>query len=50
MGLTLLQTLEQCAIPPGLQLKWPNDLCWNEQKLGGILIEAIILPPHFLWT
>jgi BirA family biotin operon repressor/biotin-[acetyl-CoA-carboxylase] ligase len=22
------------------QLKWPNDLFWNDRKLGGILIEA----------
>ena len=24
-----------------LQLKWPNDLYYNEQKLGGILVEAL---------
>lgn len=27
-----------------LQLKWPNDLFLNGQKLGGILIETLALP------
>jgi BirA family biotin operon repressor/biotin-[acetyl-CoA-carboxylase] ligase len=26
---------------PSLQLKWPNDLYHNEQKLGGILVEVM---------
>jgi len=25
-----------------LKIKWPNDLYWRDQKLGGILIENII--------
>ena len=25
-----------------LKIKWPNDLYWNDQKLGGILIENIL--------
>lgn len=28
------------AIGPAVRLKWPNDLWWNERKLGGILIET----------
>jgi BirA family biotin operon repressor/biotin-[acetyl-CoA-carboxylase] ligase len=24
------------------QIKWPNDLYWNNQKIGGILIENIV--------
>lgn len=25
--------------PADIGLKWPNDLVWNDQKLGGILVE-----------
>lgn len=33
------------ALDPGgqqLRLKWPNDLWWQERKLGGILIESVV--------
>lgn len=32
------------ALDPGgaqLRLKWPNDLWWQQRKLGGILIESV---------
>lgn len=29
-------------LPPGVVLKWPNDLYFQEEKLGGILIENSI--------
>ena len=35
VGLSLAESLH-----PDIQLKWPNDLWWQERKLGGILIEA----------
>ena len=35
VGLSLAQSLH-----PAVQLKWPNDLWWNDRKLGGILIET----------
>lgn len=38
VGIAVAQLLEehyQCAI----QLKWPNDLYVNQQKLGGVLVE-----------
>jgi BirA family biotin operon repressor/biotin-[acetyl-CoA-carboxylase] ligase len=28
-------------IAKGLSIKWPNDIYWNEKKLGGILIENV---------
>jgi BirA family transcriptional regulator, biotin operon repressor / biotin---[acetyl-CoA-carboxylase] ligase len=28
----------------GVGLKWPNDLLWEGQKLGGVLVEAIAGP------
>ena len=30
---------------PGLKLKWPNDLYYGDQKLGGILIENSLSGP-----
>ena len=35
VGVALAQSLH-----PQLQLKWPNDLWWQQRKLAGILIEA----------
>jgi len=35
VGLSLAESLH-----PGIRLKWPNDLWWQDRKLGGILIEA----------
>lgn len=28
------------ALHPELRLKWPNDLWWQQRKLGGILVET----------
>ena len=28
------------ALHPGIRLKWPNDLWWEERKLAGILVET----------
>ena len=33
------------ALDPAVQLKWPNDLCWQGRKLGGILIETAPADP-----
>jgi BirA family biotin operon repressor/biotin-[acetyl-CoA-carboxylase] ligase len=33
------------ALDPAVQLKWPNDLCWQGRKLGGILIETAPIDP-----
>ncbi|WP_334155212.1 biotin--[acetyl-CoA-carboxylase] ligase [Tepidimonas sp.] len=35
MGLAVAEALD-----PVVRLKWPNDLCWDGRKLGGILIET----------
>ncbi len=35
LGLALAE-----ALHPQLQLKWPNDLWWQQRKLGGLLIEV----------
>jgi BirA family biotin operon repressor/biotin-[acetyl-CoA-carboxylase] ligase len=38
-GLALIEALENAGIV-GVQLKWPNDLYYQNKKLGGILIES----------
>lgn len=35
VGLSLAESLH-----PGVRLKWPNDLWFDDRKLGGILVEA----------
>lgn len=41
VGLAVVETLTQMGWQ-GLQLKWPNDILFSRQKLGGILIETIV--------
>ena len=38
VGVAVVQALE-LAGAKGLSLKWPNDILWQGQKLGGVLIE-----------
>lgn len=35
VGISLAESLDA-----GIRLKWPNDLWWNDRKLGGILVET----------
>ena len=32
------------ALHPRIGLKWPNDLWWQDRKLGGILVETVGVP------
>lgn len=38
IGVAVVEALESMGIH-GVQLKWPNDLLYNERKLAGILLE-----------
>lgn len=38
-GLAVVHALEKVTNIQGIQLKWPNDVMWNNHKLGGILID-----------
>lgn len=43
-ALAILKTLRQ-LVPlhkDAFSVKWPNDIYWNDRKLGGILIENIV--------
>lgn len=41
VGLAILASFEKHFFYHDLQIKWPNDILWNNKKLGGILIESI---------
>ena len=38
VGVAVARALRACGVPP-VQLKWPNDVLFNGEKLGGILLE-----------
>ena len=38
VGVALARALEHCGLPP-IQLKWPNDILFHREKLGGVLLE-----------
>lgn len=39
VGVALIRSLQQLGCE-GVQLKWPNDVLWQQRKLAGILIEV----------
>lgn len=39
VGVALTRTLAEVGASTGIGLKWPNDIMWQERKLGGILVE-----------
>lgn len=39
IGLAVERTLRQCGIA-GIELKWPNDVLYENKKLAGVLIEV----------
>jgi BirA family transcriptional regulator, biotin operon repressor / biotin---[acetyl-CoA-carboxylase] ligase len=41
ISLAVVESLKE-YVPEGLKIKWPNDIFYNNNKLGGILIENII--------
>ncbi|MFL0796056.1 MAG: bifunctional biotin--[acetyl-CoA-carboxylase] ligase/biotin operon repressor BirA [Cellvibrionaceae bacterium] len=40
VGLALVKALE-CHGVKELQLKWPNDVLWDDKKLAGVLLEVV---------
>ena len=44
-ALAVLDTLTPYA-PAGLRVKWPNDIYYQNQKLGGVLIENTVKGSH----
>lgn len=46
VGVAVRRALINCGVN-GLVFKWPNDLLWDEKKLGGILLEVLGDPAGF---
>ncbi len=38
VGVAVARALQRCGVPP-VQLKWPNDILHEGDKLGGVLLE-----------
>jgi BirA family biotin operon repressor/biotin-[acetyl-CoA-carboxylase] ligase len=39
IGVAVIRALDRAGVN-GVGLKWPNDLLWQDRKLGGILLEV----------
>lgn len=47
IGISVIHALQEFNIA-GLQLKWPNDVLFQQQKLAGILVESRFGNGHFM--
>ena len=43
-GVAAMRALETLGIGSGVALKWPNDLLIDGAKLGGVLLETVMVP------
>lgn len=41
VGVAVASALEELCGLPGISIKWPNDIYYQERKLGGVLIEVV---------
>jgi BirA family biotin operon repressor/biotin-[acetyl-CoA-carboxylase] ligase len=39
-GITITRILHEAGFDTDIGLKWPNDIVWNDSKLGGLLIDV----------
>ncbi len=39
-GVSIVSTLHKAGYDREIGLKWPNDIVWNNRKLGGLLIDV----------
>jgi BirA family biotin operon repressor/biotin-[acetyl-CoA-carboxylase] ligase len=39
-GITIARTLHAAGYDQNIGLKWPNDIVWDDSKLGGLLIDV----------
>ncbi|GBE07682.1 MAG TPA: biotin--[acetyl-CoA-carboxylase] ligase [Gammaproteobacteria bacterium] len=39
-GITIARTMHEAGFDRDIGLKWPNDIVWNDSKLGGLLIDV----------
>lgn len=47
ISLAIEKVLDQYA--KGFSIKWPNDIYWNDKKIGGILIESTLQANKIKW-
>ena len=49
MSLALIEALEPHVHTGSLSVKWPNDIYWNDSKLGGTLTECSLSGQQLKW-
>lgn len=45
-AIAVVRALKDLGIKENIKIKWPNDLMYDNQKLGGILIESTAIDSH----
>jgi len=49
IAVAMVRSLQPYQLPPGLQVKWPNDVLWQGRKLAGILIDMMAESHSSTW-
>ena len=39
-GIAVVQVLHELGLDNAIGLKWPNDIVWQDRKLGGLLMDV----------
>jgi BirA family biotin operon repressor/biotin-[acetyl-CoA-carboxylase] ligase len=49
MAVAVKEVVDNCIAEGTVTVKWPNDIYWNDRKLGGTLTECGLSGGHLQW-